>query len=334
MVSNNRIKMPVGFWIGLGELGIDQYEVIRKAGLPITILSDYSITITQYLAIWRSYSDIISDIATGIINIVTNFDPAHYPPPILATYHSCNYRAALKSMSRYKQLCPPERLRIVEEKETCIIEVKWLDDDQFSPPMLIGITLAFILELGRRGTGKHLIAKSVEFSQQMGDRKVLENYFGCRVKIGEKHNCLILNRADLDLPFVSYNEELLEILTPVLNQFVDEKQRNISFMEKVEWLISHSLTVGRPDINVIAKELGMSGRTLQRRLADEDTSFNKLLIQVRHEKAKEYLLNSSLDIKEVAFMIGYEDQNSFFRAFRIWEGETPSNWRSEHLSKM
>lgn len=76
----------------------------------------------------------------------------------------------------------------------------------------------------------------------------------------------------------------------------------------------------------------MSDRTLQRRLTDENTSFKQLLTQARHEQAIEYLSDPSLDIKEVAFLIGYEDQNSFYRAFRLWEGDTPSNWRTEYFS--
>ncbi|MGV2806239.1 helix-turn-helix domain-containing protein, partial [Clostridium perfringens] len=72
--------------------------------------------------------------------------------------------------------------------------------------------------------------------------------------------------------------------------------------------------------------------TLQRRLTEENTSFKQLLMQARHEQAIEYLADPSLDLKEVAFLIGYEDQNSFYRAFRLWEGDTPSNWRTEHLS--
>lgn len=75
----------------------------------------------------------------------------------------------------------------------------------------------------------------------------------------------------------------------------------------------------------------MSDRTLQRRLTDECTTFKKLLTQARHEKAREYLADPTLDIKEVAFLLGYEDQNSFYRAFRMWEGDTPSNWRFEYV---
>lgn len=94
--------------------------------------------------------------------------------------------------------------------------------------------------------------------------------------------------------------------------------------------MKRGLIGGSPNIQIVASELGMSGRTMQRRLTEEGTSFKHLLVQSRHEQALEYLADPSLDIKEVAFLIGYEDQNSFYHAFRLWEGDTPSNWRGKH----
>ncbi|MNT71491.1 HTH-type transcriptional regulator VirS [compost metagenome] len=80
----------------------------------------------------------------------------------------------------------------------------------------------------------------------------------------------------------------------------------------------------------MARELGVSERTLQRRLGGEGTSFQLLLTAVRRARARELLADPTLDIDEVAFLLGYADQNSFFRAFRLWEGETPSSWRAMH----
>ncbi|MBT2730443.1 helix-turn-helix domain-containing protein [Bacillus sp. ISL-75] len=331
MTSHTRIKIPAGFWSGLNKIGIASHDVVRKARLPLTIITEPVVTTAQYFAIWKAYSDLIDDTAKGIIKMTTGFETVHYPPTILATYHARDYRDALKRMARYKQLCPPENLSITEEGEHCTIELGWLDTEQPGPPMLAGVTLAFLLELGRRGTGQPLTARFAEFSHSMGDVQALEAYFGCRIQIGTNCNRLTLHREDLDRPFVSYNSELLEILTPVLDQSLDEQQRSRSITEMVKWIMSRSLTGGRPDLLTVASELGMSDRTLQRRLTDEGTSFKHLLTQVRHEQAREYLANPSLDIQEVAFLIGYEDQNSFYRAFRLWEGDTPSNWRTEHL---
>lgn len=330
-MKSDRIKFPAGFWAGLQRLGIAPDELVRKASLPLTILTEPAVVTTaQYFTIWQAYSDLVGDIATAIVTLSTNFETAQYPPTVLATYHARDYRDALNRMVRYKQLCPPERLRIIEEGDYCTIELKWMHSEQPGPPVLVGTTLAFLLELGRRGTGKRLTAQSVEFSHLMGDVTALEAYFGCPIRIGTIHNRLTLHRRDLDRLFLSYNKELLEILTPVLDRSLDE-QYSHSVAEMVKWILKRGLTGGRLDIRAVASELGMSDRTLQRRLTDECTTFKQLLTKARIEQAREYLADPKLDIKEVAFLLGYEDQNSFYRAFRLWEGDTPSNWRSKTL---
>lgn len=329
--SSDRIKMPPGFWAGLHQLGIAAQDVARKAQLPLTIITEPEVTTDQYFAIWQAYSDLMGDAATGIIKLATAFETAKYPPTVLATYHARDYRDALSRMVRYKQMCPPENLHMTEEGEHCTIELEWQDTEQPGPPVLVGITLAFLLELGRRGTGHPLTAKLVEFSHSMGDVQALEAYFGCRIQMSARHNRLTLHRKDLDRLFVSYNEELLEILTPALDQSLDEQQRSLSTSEMVKWIMKRGLTGGRPNIQAVANELSMSDRTLQRRLTDDNTSFKQLLIQARHEQAREYLADPAFDIKEVAYLIGYADQNSFYRAFRLWEGVTPSKWRTQHL---
>ncbi|MEC0225625.1 AraC family transcriptional regulator ligand-binding domain-containing protein [Paenibacillus alba] len=328
--SFDRIKMPPGFWEGLRQLGIASHDVARKAGLPLTIISEPAVNTAQYYAIWQAYSDLAGDIAQGMIKLATIYDVTKYPPTILATYHARDYRDALQRMVRYKQLCPPDSLRMIEDGEECTIDLEWLITDQSYPPLLVGITLAFLLELGRRGTGQYLAARTVEFSQPMGDVQVLESYFGCHIRTNADRNRLTLHRRDLDRPFLTYNEELLEILTPALDRTLQEHQDNCSVSDMVKWIMKRSFSGGRPDVQTVAKELGMSDRTLQRRLTEESTSFNHLLTQARHEQALLYLADLSLDIKEVAFLIGYEDQNSFYRAFRAWEGDTPAKWRSEH----
>ncbi len=213
--------------------------MVRKARLPLTFITEpVVVTTAQYFAIWRAYSDLIGDPAIGIIKLATVFETANYPPTVLAPYHARDYRDALSRMVRYKQLCPPESISITEEDEFCKIKLKWKYNEKASPPMLIGITLASLLELGRRGTGQPLTAHRVEFSHPMGDLQALENHFGCRIRVGANCNRLTLHRRDLDRSFVSYNEELLEILTPVLDRSLDEQQRRRSTTEMVKWIMS------------------------------------------------------------------------------------------------
>jgi AraC-like DNA-binding protein len=74
----------------------------------------------------------------------------------------------------------------------------------------------------------------------------------------------------------------------------------------------------------------MSSRTLQRRLAADGATFQQLLQEARRELARHYLLHSSLELSETAYLLGYEDSHSFFRAFHDWEGDSPGEWRARH----
>jgi AraC-like DNA-binding protein len=74
----------------------------------------------------------------------------------------------------------------------------------------------------------------------------------------------------------------------------------------------------------VARELGLSARTLQRRLAEEGATFQQLMQQARRELARHYLLHSSRELNETAYLLGYENARSFFRAFHDWEGSPSS----------
>ena len=107
------------------------------------------------------------------------------------------------------------------------------------------------------------------------------------------------------------------------------KQENAdeNFIERVRLAIQQKLTGRRPTIEDIANALHISSRTLQRRLQEEGSSFQRVLEDARHQLARSFLNNSVLELNEAAYLLGYEDGNSFVRAFRGWEGVPPARWR-------
>ena len=86
-------------------------------------------------------------------------------------------------------------------------------------------------------------------------------------------------------------------------------------------------------IESIGREFGMSPRTLQRRLADERVSYQKLLDDARKTAAGRYLAESTLAIGEIAFLLGYSEAAAFHRAFRRWYGATPEAFRVRGASR-
>jgi AraC-like DNA-binding protein len=96
----------------------------------------------------------------------------------------------------------------------------------------------------------------------------------------------------------------------------------------VENAIAELLPHGQAAQSAVAKQIGMSQRTLARRLAEEGCSFSELLSKVRRALADRYLMNPSLSISEIAWLLGYAEVSTFTRAFQRWTGASPSATRA------
>lgn len=329
----DKIKVPTALWEGLKRAGIARGEVVRRAQIPISVLRDGApVTTMQFFAIWRALGDVSTDPAVGI-RIAVSLDGAAMPPSFLAAYYARDFRDALQRVARFKRLCAPEDVLLQERKDRCEVVLTWAHSEgEVTPPALVDASMASLLELGRRGTGERLVPLSVELARPERARAALERHYGTRVGFGSSKNRLTLSSRDLDRPFGSYNAELLDIVTPELTRKSEQQKQMAALSEQIKWAVRRRLTAGRPDIHSVASELAMSERSLQRKLTDEGITFQGLLSETRHEIALEYLSDSSLEIAEVAYLVGYEDQNSFFRAFRQWEDQTPSAWRARRQS--
>jgi AraC-like DNA-binding protein len=154
-----------------------------------------------------------------------------------------------------------------------------------------------------------------------------EAHFRCPVRFKSSQNALVFSKADMELPFVTYNADLLGIVAPQLEAELTEQLAEKSFSEQAKGILKQLLAGQRPGIQDLARELHLSTRTLQRRLTEQGITFQRLLDEARRELARHYLLHSSRELNETAYLLGYEDANSFFRAFHHWEGTSPGQWR-------
>ena len=100
-----------------------------------------------------------------------------------------------------------------------------------------------------------------------------------------------------------------------------------SLEHRVRIEVSQALSDGIPTLSDIAKRLGMSSRTLQRRLADSGHTYQKLIDEARRQLAEKLLRRTEYALNEVAFLTGFSDQSAFTRAFKRWAGQTPRSFR-------
>ncbi len=237
-------------------------------------------------------------------------------------------------MARYKLLtCPEEIVSQVDQGEWSI-QFRWLLAGEVEPLPLTDCCFAWVLSVARMGTGTHVTPLRVEYRQPRENVKALERYFGCAVETAGTRNAIVFRAADAERPFVTRNAELLGTLAPQLEAELKAQERvEESFPDRVRRTVQEKLTGRRPAIEEVARTLHISSRTLQRKLQEAGSSYQRVLEESRHQLARHYLNNSALELNEAAYLLGYEDASSFVRAFRTWEGVPPARWREQQRTQ-
>ena len=312
----------------LQELGLSPETVLRRAGLPMGLFKMDKILVSteEFFALHRGIAEASNDPGFGL-RLGTEERLERYDPVKIAAISARSFRDAIARITRYKQLTCPEAIRIVERGNESAVQFVWLLAHDQEPPLLVDVCFAWILSLAQRGIGRPLSPKRVEFQRAAAHREMYETHFRCPVRFKADQNALVFSKADMELPFVTYNPELLAIVAPQLEAELTEQLAHKTFAEQAKAILKQLLAGQRPGIEDLAGELHLSTRTLQRRLTEQGITFQRLLDEARRELARHYLLHSSRELNETAYLLGYEDANSFFRAFHHWEGTTPGQWR-------
>ena len=332
----SRFNISEVFWQALKTIGLEPAAVLRQARLPVTLnLHEHrdrrQVSTEEFFRLWEAVATLNPDPAAAIL-MVTQLNSATLPPSSFVAFIARDLRDGLHRLARFKQLCTLERLQVTETGTSCTVTVDWLRTQAPPPALLIDAAFATFVELGRRGSGVHIIPRSVELARPQSGNNALADFFGCIVRFGAKRNALIFDAADLNRPFPSHNPELLEILNPALTAALAQATAPSTISHQVKSALKRILASGRPEMVEVAREMGMSERTLQRRITEEGTNFRQLMLETRQEVVRHLLSEPSVEIGEIACLLGYEDTNSFYRAFRAWEGTTPARWRASHLA--
>ena len=143
-------------------------------------------------------------------------------------------------------------------------------------------------------------------------------------------NTVVFSALDAQRPILVANEKIWEFFEPELQKRLSELNNQMTTTERVQDALLALLPSGQTSINDVAKTLHISSRTLQRRLKSEGTSFQLLLNISRERLARHYLKCSTLSSTEISFLLGFDEPNSFFRAFHSWTGETPERVRATY----
>lgn len=188
---------------------------------------------------------------------------------------------------------------------------------------------AVLVDRFRNFSGHLVRPRKVSLEHASHAQRELSAFFRCRVHFASARSELVFATSDLDRPVLAAMPRLAQVLDRYAVELVSRLPPPGSYADHVSEVIERLIQRGPPTLEAIARELHASPRTVQRRLSDVGTTYTRLIDRVRRRLAMRYLNSPRLSITEIAFLLGYEDDRSFRRAFKKWTGRSPSAARHD-----
>lgn len=200
-------------------------------------------------------------------------------------------------------------------------------DAEPAPPRgLVLFRLCSMVEIGRIGTGRPITPLEVVVALPRQELGAIEAYLGCPIRFGEQTK-VSFAAQDVRLPFHTANPEVWRLLGPEVSGRSGRGRGPEPIAAQVRAVLAEREPLSDLALTDAARALGLSARTLQRRLRQEGTGYRALVDEVLCERAERLLIDTDTPVTEVGDALGFADASSFFRAFRRWTGLTPGSFR-------
>ena len=315
-----------GLRLLIADLGISSVRVLRRAGLPADLFSRGNIKLRP-----EAFFDFMTAIEAEAghpnlpIEIAKALSVEVFDPPMFAAICSRDLNVAVRRIAKYKPLIGPMRLSVEQTPSETILGFVW--PTHLKPPaistMLELVYWVALTRLCTRTEVRPIRATSPQLPQDPG---AYREYLGIDVECGLLRR-ITFSAEDAARPFLTANEPMWEFFEPELRRRLSVLEAGAPMAERVRGTLLELLPAGNASIGDVAFEMALSERTLQRRLKAEGTTFQAELNRTRESLARYYLSRASITVPEIAFLLGYEEKSSFYRAFREWTGQTPEQMR-------
>jgi AraC-like DNA-binding protein len=314
----------------LADEGLDVPTLFAAAGLDISVLSTpgarcstEKISRLWELAVERSGNPAIG-LAQHHIPKPASFDVVGY------SMMSCpNLLGGLERLVRYMRILS-DALTVVlrEESGRYRATFELLGGDRPVPRQRIEFILVTLVTFCRWTVGREMYPLAVELAYSVPSNPApYRDAFRCNPAFDAPATSLLFALEDMTLPLRTSNPILAELHERFAGEYLKGFD-HAHVSHRAREVIIRLLPDGEPSRNQVARELCLSERTLQRRLEEEATSFHKLMDNTRRELAEQYLGRLHLSLAQAAYLLGFADQSSFFRACKRWFKLSPGQFRS------
>ena len=316
----------------LGEMGKDPAPILAKAGMTTQQASNPAIRLevrTQIRLLELAAGE-LQDELLGF-HLARSFDLREIGLLYYVIASSERLEDALRDAERYSRILNEGiRLRFSLKDRVATIALDYVNVDRDADRHQIEFWLVALVRMCRQVTDTRLAPSQLKMRHfRNGTPAEFRTFFGSDVEFGADGDAVSFPAQLAALPVAGHDDYLNEMLRRYAEEALARRSRDRAILRsKVEETLPGLLPHGRATASEVAQRLGMSSRTLSRKLGEEGTSFAEILDQLRAALAKHYLDDDALPVSEIAWLLGYREVSSLTHAFKRWTGTSPRQFRS------
>ena len=210
------------------------------------------------------------------------------------------------------------------------IDLVWGKNGYMAGPLVDEFFIATLVKTIRNLTdNEELSPIKIQFiNPEPENINTYEDFFGCPVLFDREETIVRADKKILSEPIKSYDGNILRILERAGNDQLKSRKKTLPTIVKLREIISKNIGERNLDIDMIARKMNVTARTLQRKLKSEGTTFRSQVNDIRETLSKQYLSETDIEITEIALLLGYSEHSAFSRSFTRWTGLSPVEYRT------
>jgi AraC-like DNA-binding protein len=305
--------------------------LLDNAGLSVAEIEDAArrLEVRAQIKVLELAAAAIGDDLLGF-HLARDFDLGEIGLPYYVMASSENLAEALRNAERYSAIANEGiRLKVRSDLDPAI-EIRYDHVDRSSDRHQIEFWLVALVRICRKITDSRLAPLRIRVRHSHnGAAQEFKSFFGCSIDFGSDADEIVLSKSVYSLPSIGGDPHLHNLLVGYANEALARRSLHseVGFKSKAEDVLIKLLPHGRANSLEVARQLGMSRRTLTRALSEEGTSFSEVLEGSRKALATRYLRERELPVSQIAWLLGYREVSSFTHAFKRWTGMTPRQLR-------
>jgi AraC-like DNA-binding protein len=316
-------------WKYLESIGIDPQPMYEQAGIKPELVSNPNarISIDSVDALWEQAADVIEDPCFAI-DMAEFWHPSQIGALGYAWLASSTLRQAFNRAVRYIHVVTEDlNLDLADTPAGLKVSID-LEDSVFTLPQHHDLVLTIMMHMCRFNFGDELIATEIKLAHPPPPcSNKMTDYFRTDIQFDTEQSSLTIARADAEKVLPSGNKQIALMHDEMLMRYLVEIKKG-DIVQQVKSIILENLPDGQVTDQLVANELNLSERSMQRRLKEHQTTFRYLLDGVREMVAKQYIENPMNRMSDIAFLLGFSEQSAFSRAFKKWTGKSPVEYRN------